>query len=83
MPLGNELANSTLELYNASGEVIQANDDWRDQQQAEIEAARLAPSNDFDSALLRRLQPGNYTAIVRGVNSGTGVGLVEVYNVDQ
>lgn len=81
LPLSNALQNPTLDLYNANGEVLQSNDNWRDQQQPDIEATSLAPSNDLEAALVRTLQPGNYTAIVRGANETTGVGLVEVYNV--
>ena len=42
----------------------------------------LAPTDDRESAMILSLQPGNYTAIVRGKDNSTGVGLVEVYNLD-
>ena len=57
------------------------NDNWKDTQQAEIEATGIAPTDDRESAILQTLAPGNYTAIVRGKNDTTGVGLVEVYNL--
>jgi len=75
----NPLANPTLELHGANGAIILANDDWKTSQQAEITATGLQPSNDLESALVITLQPGNYTAQLRGTNNGTGVGVVEVY----
>jgi hypothetical protein len=58
-----------------------ANNDWKDNQQSDIEAASLAPSDTRESAVVQTLAPGNYTAIVRGKDNSVGVGLVEVYNV--
>ncbi len=80
------LPDPTLELHDGNGGIIATNDNWKTRpdgssQQAEIEATTLPPANDLESALVRSLPPGNYTAIVRGVNNSTGVGLVEVYNV--
>jgi uncharacterized delta-60 repeat protein len=77
------LANPTLDLVNSSGTVIRSNDNWKDdpQQRALIEAAGLAPSHDEEAALVETVAPGAYTAMVRGNNGGTGVGLVEVYNI--
>ena len=77
------LANPTLDLVNASGTVIRSNNDWKDdpQQRAAIEAAGLAPSHDEEAALVETVAPGAYTAVVRGNNHTTGVGLVEAYNI--
>jgi hypothetical protein len=77
------LANPTLDLVNASGTVIRSNNDWKDdpQQRALIEAAGLAPAHDEEAALVETVAPGAYTAIVRGNNRGTGIGLVEAYNI--
>jgi len=81
------LADPTLELHDGSGTTLATNDNWKinDQtgqsQQAEIEATTIPPTNDLESALVATLAPGNYTAIVRGKNNTTGVGLVEVYNL--
>lgn len=77
----NALANPTLDLVNSSGTVIRSNDNWRDSQPLEIEAANLAPSHDEEAALVQTVPPGAYTAIVRGSGRTTGVGLVEVYNI--
>jgi hypothetical protein len=80
------LPDPTLELHDGNGGVIATNDNWKTRpdgssQQAEIEATTLPPANDLESALVRSLPPGNYTAIVRGINNSTGIGLVEVYNL--
>jgi hypothetical protein len=78
----NPLLDPTLELHNGNGTVIAFNDNWRDTQQTEIEATGLAPSDDRESAIVRTLAPGNYTAIVRGKNNTIGVALVEVYGLN-
>ena len=78
--VGGVLADPVLELHDANGEVITDND-WRETQEAEITAAALAPTDSLEAAILLTLPPGAYTAIVRGNNDGTGVGLVEVYNL--
>jgi hypothetical protein len=77
------LADPTLDLVNASGTVVRSNNNWRDdpQQRAEIEAAGLAPIHDEEAALVETVAPGAYTAVVRGNNRSTGVGLVEAYNI--
>jgi hypothetical protein len=81
------LGDPTLELRDGSGTLIATNDNWKinDQtgqsQQADIEATTIPPTNDLESALVASLAPGNYTAIVRGKNNTTGVGVVEVYNL--
>lgn len=77
------LSDPVLELHDSSGNIIATNDNWRDGQAAAIEAAGLAPTNDNESAILQTLDPGAYTAILRGVNDSTGIGLVEVYDLDQ
>jgi len=79
LPVGGALANPTLELHDGNGALIVANDNWRDEQESEIIATGIPPTNDLESAIVRNLDPGNYTAIVRGVNGTTGVALVEAY----
>jgi hypothetical protein len=76
------LQNPTLELHNGSGTLLASNDNWKEMQKAEIEATTIPPGNDLESAIVATLAPGNYTAIVRGVNNTTGVALVEVYRLD-
>jgi len=79
----NPLADPVLELHASDGALITLNDNWKDTQQADIEATGLQPSNDLESAIVSTLDPGSYTAVVSGKNGGTGVGLVEGYDVDQ
>lgn len=75
------LSDPTLELRDGSGALIDSNDDWeQDANAVALTAAGLAPSNAKESALRRTLNAGSYTAIVRGVG-GTGLGLVEVYDL--
>src|SRR6266567_5958905 len=77
------LQNPTLELHNASGALIAFNDNWGDApNKQQIIDAHLAPPNAAESAILATLDPGNYTAIVRGANNTTGVALVEGYDID-
>ena len=80
--LVNVLANPTLELRDANGSLLSSNNDWQDNaaQAAIIAAAGLAPSNNLESALAATLPPGAYTALLAGLNNGTGIGLVEVYD---
>jgi hypothetical protein len=91
LQMPDRLWDPTLALYNANGAKLATNNNWKsdDQtgqsQKAEIEATHAAPTDDFESALVRTLSPGNYTAIVQPAVDGypvaPGVGLVEVYNL--
>ncbi len=75
------LANPSLQLNNAAGVQIAANDNWAaDPNAALLTSLGLAPGNSAEAATVVTLAPGAYTVIVRGVNSGTGVALVEVYD---
>src|SRR5256714_4823094 len=84
------LANPTLELHNAAEALIASNNNWATtiiggiisaSQVRDIQASGHAPGDPRESAIIAELQPGNYTAIVRGVNDATGIGLVEVYDL--
>jgi acetyl esterase/lipase len=77
----NPLADPTLTVFNDEGTQIASNDNWQATQKQSIEAAGLAPTNPAESAVLLALPPGNYTALVAGKNGGTGVGLIEVYDL--
>ncbi len=79
--VANALADPILELRDKNGALITTNDNWKDTQQAEIEATNLAPTEESESAILATLSPDSYTAIVRGKDDTTGVALVEVYNL--
>jgi hypothetical protein len=74
------LADPTIELHDADGAIIGANDNWKENEAA-VSATGLSPGNDLESALVRTLPPGGYTAIVRGKSNTTGIGLVEVYHL--
>lgn len=77
------LADPTLELFQGDTSLA-SNDNWRNSsQQAQIQNSSLAPSKDAEAAIIATLTPGqSYTAVIRGKNGGTGVGLVEVYDID-
>lgn len=86
----NAMANPTLELHNRNGALIASNDDWQttiiggiitSDQVEEIQNSGHAPTDPLESAILANLQPGHYTAIVRGLNNTTGVALVEAYDL--
>jgi hypothetical protein len=77
------LQDPVLELHGSSGSLIFLNDNWRTNQEQQILDSGLQPANDSESAIIATLQPGAYTAIVRGAGNTTGVALVEVYNLGQ
>ena len=77
------LADPVLELHAQDGMLISTNDNWNSPPAPDIEATGLAPTNPLESAIIATLDPGLYTAIVTGKNGGTGVGLVEAYDLDQ
>jgi hypothetical protein len=77
----NPLSDPTLELRDGNGELLLANDNWRDQQQSAIEQTGIPPNDSSESAILADLAPGAYTAIVAGKNGAPGTALIEVYNL--
>ncbi|HEV2840506.1 MAG TPA: hypothetical protein VGW39_04195 [Chthoniobacterales bacterium] len=77
------LANPTLDLRDSAGVRILANNDWRDTQETEIEATGIPPTDDLEAAIVQTLAPGSYTVILGGMSMTTGVGLVEIYDLDQ
>jgi hypothetical protein len=78
----NALANPTLELRDSNGSQLATNNDWQDNpaQAAELTAAGLPLADNLESGIAATLPPGLYTALLAGLNNGTGVGLVEVYD---
>jgi hypothetical protein len=87
----NPLADPTLELHNGAGALIASNNNWQQtiiggiitqNQVPDIQNSGHAPADPNESAIIANLPPGNYTAIVRGVNNTTGVALVEVYDLN-
>src|SRR5205814_740795 len=87
----NALADPTLELHSGAGALIASNDNWQttviggiitSNEVSAIQNSGHAPTQPSESAIVATLQPGNYTAIVRGRNNSIGVALVEVYDLD-
>jgi hypothetical protein len=75
------ITDPRLDLFDAQGSKVGANNNWKDSQENAIRTVGLAPANDTESALLTTLVPGNYTAIVSGVGGTTGIALVEAYHL--
>ena len=77
----NALEDPTMELRDINGALLMANDNWKDNQQAEINGTGIAPTDDHESAILQLLSGGDYTVIVRGKDGTVGIGLVEAYRL--
>lgn len=76
------LANPSLQLVNANGSQLSANDDWQQGgDAATIQNLGLAPDSNLESALLATLPPGSYTAVESPAPSDGGVGLIEIYDL--
>jgi hypothetical protein len=77
------LADPTLELHDSNGTTLVANDDWQSDpiSAAQLAAAGLSLSNSKESGIFTSLPPGAFTAILAGKNGGTGIGLVELYDL--
>jgi hypothetical protein len=84
--IGGALADPVLRVFDSNGAQIATNDNWRSTQQAEISASGLAPTNDKEAAVIINLPVSAantiFTAILSGANGGTGIGVVEVYDLD-
>jgi hypothetical protein len=79
-----KLADPVLEVHGPGAFSTITNDNWRDAQESQIKASGIPPTNDLESAIDVTLSPGSYTAILRGNgNQPTGIGLIEVYDLDQ
>jgi len=81
--LGNLLADPTLELHDSNGTTIIANDDWSDDSTSALLLGTngLAPTAADESGIFTSLPPGSFTAILAGKNGGTGIGIIEIYNL--
>ena len=80
--LTNALRDTTLELHDGNGALVAINDNWKETQRAEIEATQIPPRDDRESAIIRSLTPGAYTAVVRGKGDLVGLALIEAYQVN-
>jgi hypothetical protein len=75
------LQDPTLELRRSTGEVVYSNDNWRTTQPSEVVSSTLAPFGEKDAAIYIKLSPGEYTAVLRGKNNSSGIGLLEVFRL--
>ena len=84
LPVASALTDPTLNLYDGNGALIASNDNWRSDQEAEVIATGIPPANDLEAAIVATLPAigGSYTAVVQGNNSASGIGLVEVYDLN-
>jgi hypothetical protein len=82
VPVPELLADPVLELHDATGAIIASNDNWRGLQATEIESLGLAPENEKEAVIIATLPAGNYTAVMQGLNGSSGIGLIEVYDLD-
>ena len=76
------LGDPSMELFDATGSLLESNDNWQTHSRAGEVPASLQPTNANESAIVRTVAPGAYTAVVRGVGETTGVGIVEVFELD-
>ena len=79
--IADALQDPEMDLFDGNGNLIASNDNWKALQQTAIQATGLAPGDEREPAILTTLIQGNWTAIVRGKNNTTGVGLIEVYRI--
>lgn len=82
-PVAGRLADPFLELHDQTGAIIATNDNWKESPEAPlIMQSGLAPSDDREAAIETLLPPSGYTGVLRGANNGTGIGLVEIFDLD-
>ena len=82
VPVAGRLSNPVLELHDGDGALIRSNDDWRQEQRAEIERSGFAPSDEREAAIIGNFAPGHYTVILRGKDGESGIALVEAYKLN-
>jgi len=82
-PLPGRLQDTVIELHKADGTLLASNDDWKSTQRGSIEASGAPPKDDRESAIVASLDSGNYTVVLSGKGGATGIGLVEVYDLDR
>ncbi len=76
------LQDPAIRLVGSTQNTLAQNDDWKSDQQAEIQATGFAPSDDRECGIVITLPAGSYTALLSGVGNTSGVGIVEVYDLD-
>jgi hypothetical protein len=80
-PVQGRIQDTYLELHDDKGSPALINDNWRSSQEAEIQQTGLAPTDDRESAIVKRLPAGNYTAIIKSNDGSSGIGVVELYDL--
>lgn len=80
--LQNLLADPLVQLFDSTGTLIDSNDNWEAHESAGSLRADLKPSRSQEAVITRSLAPGAYTAIVRGVGETSGIGIVEVFEIN-
>ncbi|MFN2476157.1 MAG: hypothetical protein ABR526_07450 [Chthoniobacterales bacterium] len=81
VPFAGRLEDPVIDLRDSSNSLLASNDNWRDTQETEIRDTGLAPTNDRESAIVRTVAPGAYTAVLRGKNETSGVAVIEAYDL--
>jgi hypothetical protein len=76
------LQDPMIELHDGTGATVAVNDNWRATQQTDIQQTGIPPSDDRESAIVATLAAGNYTVILRGANNSSGIGVVEIYDLE-
>ena len=85
LSVNGHLADPFIKLFDSNGALIASNDNWKSGRKATVNAIRatgLAPTNSKESALIAMLAPGNYTAILTGAHSTSGIGQLDVRDLD-
>jgi hypothetical protein len=81
--IADPLNDPSFTVYDQNGSALATNDNWRDDSSAlDLEQNKIAPPDDAEAATILHLPVGAYTAVTTGADGGTGVGLVEVYNLE-
>jgi PKD repeat protein len=80
VPVNGRIQDPILEMHDSNGNVL-TNDNWRSDQEAEIQDSGLAPSDDHEAAIVKRLPAGNYTAIIKSADGTAGIGLIELFDL--
>ena len=79
--ISSPLPDPKLQIFDANGQIA-SNDNWKSNQESEITATQLQPSNDLEAAYIGNFAPGGYTAILSDANGATGVGIIEMYRLE-
>jgi hypothetical protein len=88
LPVAGTLTDPVLELHRADTTLLAADDNWNDNQADDINATGIPPDSDLESAIVVSLnaKPANeggagYTGVLAGAGGGTGIGLLEIYDL--